>query len=454
VRAGGGGDRGRSGGPARGDGREGWRAMSWKKIPFAFRIAAVLQLVSTTAWIVNTLANTHYKQAARIHLAQAGIGLVIKVMAAVGVLDLARTRVGRAALGARIAFGALVAELALTLGWTVMTSKMSWMDHHTLNLVLGYAWNAVVLVVIVGLAIATERLGVAIAGVVLGFVAVPPEVVAKPVFDALALGPTTTQLVSSGMQVLHTLVLLGLVAFAARGEPAVNDPPRAVDGFRRAARALWMRVIAAAIVPALTLFMVGTRSGGIDTLRYAMIAAAAFNLWALVQFAVGVLQVARARLPDMTTWLLVLASGCALWYAGLLLAQTPELIRMMFDDKDYMREMGQEYAQAWSIVAPVVAIASIALVVGAIAGFAGRRLNNELHTEAAGKGVGFVIVMFVAIAIQSWLLPFATSTGSLAFLILTALVCGLWGTVMMANLCTRAADAIDAGPMLPTAKLV
>ena len=58
------------------------------------------------------------------------------------------------------------------------------------------------------------------------------------------------------------------------------------------------------------------------------------------------------------------------------------------------------------------------------------------------------------LGITQWLLPSATSEGSALFMLLAMLTCAVIGTVMMAKLCTIAADAVDREPTLPTAKVV
>ena len=62
--------------------------------------------------------------------------------------------------------------------------------------------------------------------------------------------------------------------------------------------------------------------------------------------------------------------------------------------------------------------------------------------------------MLSSVAIQQWMLPNAKSLGSFAGMTLLAAGAGLYATILMAKLCTLAADAVDREPGLPTAKLV
>jgi hypothetical protein len=57
-------------------------------------------------------------------------------------------------------------------------------------------------------------------------------------------------------------------------------------------------------------------------------------------------------------------------------------------------------------------------------------------------------------ALQTWLLPKSRSPGSFAALALLAAVAALWGTVLVARLFSRAAEAIEAAPGLPPATVV
>jgi hypothetical protein len=429
--------------------------MRWRAIPIALRVALVVQVIGIVAWVPTSLMTGADSQYARIHLAHAGLGFVIQVMAVAGTLELARTLAGRARVGGLIAVAGFVANLALVLVWTILSCKQSWLEHELVIRILGYAWTATELATIVGLAIASERLVLGAVSVVLGFAASPPDVLARLVLEPLHLGRHADVLVHTGMELVRTAVLIVLVAVVARTVLTTPDQGRAVSGFRRAARAMWLRVIAAAVVPAITLFVIGARAeNGQRALSYALIGAAICNVWALIQFGIGVLQAGCARVPEIGRGILVAASAGALWCAGVAAAQTPEIVRPMFADDSFLRELSLPYLEAWSVVSPLIAIASIALVVGAIAGFAGRRLHHDLHTQASSRGVGFVILMFVSVAIQAWLLPTVRTPSGFVFLTLTALVCSLVATVMMATLCTRAADALDGQPGLPEAKVV
>ena len=429
--------------------------MNWRAIPLALKCALILQLVEIAGGLTYELAET-YKQAPRFFLAEEGLTFAIMVLGTIGTLDLARTQTGTARTGAWIAFAGFLGGLVLSFAWTVIECKESWLLHETLLHVLSYIYFATRLAGIVGLAIATRRLGLALAGIVVGLACAPPPFIDNHLFEALRdSGRITRELVHGAMQLGHAGVLLVFAGFAARGEMDTPEPRRAVWGFRMASKAMWIRVFATCAVPLLMLFaMMGRSEGAAKMLQFAMVATIAVGLWSMTQFAVGALAVARSRVAEMGRLSFLFAGVGSLWCAGVSLSQFPKLFRVVYGDGELGRSYLTEDLEAWSVVGPIVAVAAIALVVGGIAGFAGRRLQNELHTQASSKGVAFVILMFATIAIQQWVLPEATSAGSAMFLLLCALIAGLVGTVMMANLCALAADSVEREPGLPTATVI
>ena len=161
-----------------------------------------------------------------------------------------------------------------------------------------------------------------------------------------------------------------------------------------------------------------------------------------------------AELPAVP---LVLSAAASLWWLGVTLAQLPYTYRLLYGGDDHGFDYGghaQDYAQALSIVGPLVAVAAIAAVARAISMFAARRGFEQLRFEAQGKGIGFVGLMLASVGVQQWLLPKAISEGSMTFMVLGAAVCSLYATVLMARLCALAADSLQAEPGLPTATAI
>jgi hypothetical protein len=80
--------------------------------------------------------------------------------------------------------------------------------------------------------------------------------------------------------------------------------------------------------------------------------------------------------------------------------------------------------------------------------------NDEMRGDARGKGIGFVVLMIVSIAIQSWLLPKSRIGSNFAVLSILAGGAGIYATVLIARLLARSADTLEDRPGLPPASLV
>jgi len=253
------------------------------------------------------------------------------------------------------------------------------------------------------------------------------------------------------------VTLFVLARLVAHGEPA-RAPETATAGLRTIASALWLRVIAACGVAGLTLLLMLGKpgEGAVGVLKLAMISGAVINAISVAMMTRGALAASRSGIADLPRTPLVLAAAAAVWCLGVALSQLPHMYRMLYGDHD---EYGsghdsQDYVQALALTVPLVATGAVAAVAAAIGGFASRRGLEQLRSEAQGKGAGFVALMLGSIAVQAWLLPKADSLGSFAFLTLCAAACGLFATVLMARLCTLAADSLHATPGLPSAKVV
>ncbi len=107
-----------------------------------------------------------------------------------------------------------------------------------------------------------------------------------------------------------------------------------------------------------------------------------------------------------------------------------------------------------SVALPVIVIVGVGILATGLSGFAARRGNDALRSEAQGKGIGYVVLMLVSMAVTAWMVPKARSVGNFAMLSLLAAGASLWGTVMMAKLLGRGADAVESEPGLPQASVV
>src|SRR6185295_12398681 len=96
----------------------------WKNIPLALRVAICLLVASWAASIVVSIADPKdYKIFMRVSLAASSFRFGAHVLFALGFADLAKTLVGRARIGAQVAFACAVFDVLHTLAWTVISSK-------------------------------------------------------------------------------------------------------------------------------------------------------------------------------------------------------------------------------------------------------------------------------------------------------------------------------------------
>lgn len=417
----------------------------WRAIPPALMLAFALDLGFLVVRLVFTSSG------ARWALAEDGVALAVNALAMFGLIDLARRLSGREGQGLRIAMAGFAGKLALVMVGGLVLNFTSW-SSETIFTVDGYLWFAAKLAVPIGLAIAAwKRAPVLVAVAVVARLAddLPPPL-ARAFYGWLDLGVQGWFVLDSVLRAVGIVLAIAVVATVARGAPT-SEPARAVAGLRRSASALKLRVIAAVVMTGLTLLVIAGKSGegAVSMLKLAMMAGAVINIVAMVLLALGTVEAARSGLGDLPRWPLLLSSVLAMWCVGVLLAQLPYLYRML-----YAGDREDDYAQAWSVGLPLIATAGIALIAVAVSGLASRRGDDELRAEASGKGAGFVLLMLVSVAIQTWWLPKADSLGVFVGMTLCAAVAGLYATLILAKLCDLAAVAVDREPGLPTAKLV
>lgn len=397
----------------------------------------------------------------RMSLISEGAGFANEVLLVAGAFELARRATGDAARGLFLAAYALIAVLVLDVAFGVVTGVMEnpW-EHEWIYKGADYAFFAAWLPIPIGLAIANwrEQRGLAIAVVAVFLFTWPPPFAVKALHGWIPDGKAgfVVQLALNFTRV--ACFLAGFIG-AARGR-AVADRAVAADGFRRAASALWLRVLAAVGLVLFTLLALAGGGGvtSFATLKLAMMAATVINLIAFTQFGIGAVRVGRAALPDLGRWPLVIGGATSLWAAGVTLTQGGYLYKMLYGGSDsFSRSLVTDYAQALTIALPIVVIVGVALVAVAVNGLGARLGDEDLRTDAQAKGAGFVALSLVSVAIQAWMIPKAMAGGSLgSFAGLSLLVAGasLWAMGMMARLCARAAYELGREPGLPKASIV
>lgn len=393
----------------------------------------------------------------RLILVGEGVGFAVSALVLAGTIELARRMTGRSRLALNIA----VAGVATSFGTDLITglvqfSAKPW-DHMWAYKVYDYVGAASILAFAIGLVLvlpASRRI-LGLVAIALVFITWPIEPVRKLLYGWMDLGRESSMYFETVLRIVRYGTLLGLVIGASAGV-TTTDTYATSNGLRLAAKALWLRVITAISIAMLTLMLIAGRgNGGMELFRVAMMAQGIVTVTALAMFGGGALRAARGSVPGLSSYMLVAGGGASLWAAGVSLAQLPYLYKMLYKpDGGYSRSESTEWAQALTTAMPIVVIIGVALLATALSGLGARRGNESLRSDAQRKGIGFVALMLVAIAIQSWMVPKAGSVSNYALLLLLAAGAGLWGTVLMAKLLARGADVVEEEPGLPPASIV
>ena len=425
---------------------------SWRNLPPALVAMFALSLASILISTVYDLTHEITEISTRFDLAMRGFWLATDVLEIFGALVLARRLTGLAATGLRVVAAGAALGLANMLAWDLYTTFQPHWDFATVTKVSQWISFVIRLVPLAGLAVAAapahRRLVVAV--VIVALVTDPLPTLAPHMFGWI----TSWKLQMMMYTVFHLawLAVFGAVALALAPEPYPAPPSDAAPGFHAIAAGLWLRVIAAVSFAGVMLLVMFGKSGdgAFGVFKLATISVAVVNAISFFIVARGALTLLVRDVPPLWATLGAVAN---LWCLGVTVAQLPSTYHLLYGLADSYAGSLQDHALDLSVAAPLVAVAAIAMLAAAIAGFAANRGLDQLRAEAQSKGVGFVILMVAAIAIQEGVLPEQTSEGSVMFFLVAAAVCALFATAMMARLCTRAADSLHAETPLPTATL-
>jgi hypothetical protein len=430
----------------------------WAAIPLAFRVGVLASVCSTVALALSSKLAPEYERMEKLQLAATGIGLVFQVFVLVGALELSKLLVGRAALGAKIAATGWGLGFAFLLLGIALRTKDGLMHDHVAYFQWG--WFAVTTLTAIGLAMMVWRipvLSIFVVVVIVVFINRPPPL-DQWIFDHMREHLDAYSYLRSGLRLLHAALLLGVALVAVAELPegfTMAEPQRARIGLDRMAAAMWMRVVGAVVLPLLTVMIViGDGHGAETILGYGALLGTGLSIVSLAWFGVGALDVARSHHEAVRRGAFVAVAAASLWCAGVTLQQVPDLYGALLGrEAMWARESG--YATMFPYLLPLVATASIIAGALAVSGFASRRGHLELAARGERTAMIVGVMQLFAIAVTTWCLPEARSTGSALLLMLMALVFGLIAVVSMAHLARDAAYAVEAPPPeLPSAQLL
>jgi hypothetical protein len=425
-------------------------------------------LVSFAVWIVYALARIvmNYKvewdhiNAVRLNMIGEGVGFACGALLMLGAAEMMnraapadRGKLKLATVAAGVAF---VADTSLVL---LQFTKEPW-SHTTAytlyQVVTVVAWSLVALGFTLVASPKHRVFGfVALAFTILVFL---PQQVGDKLWRAVSLDGKSLYTVILLLNIVR-LALLGYLVTQLPQHETQPKPHEAAEGLRSVARGLFIRVIVALMVAVFVVMMSmgrGAGEGAVSFFKLLMMTQIILGVVALAISGFGALRAARSGLHDLSPWTLTIGGGASLWATGVTLVQVPMIYQMFYGKSSGLyggREL-REMSEVLSLAMPVIVILGVGLIATAVAGYAARRGKEDLRSDAQGKGLGYVVLTLVAIAIITWMLPKARKVESGAFLMLLAAGASLWGTIMIAKLFQRAADIFETEPGLPPASIV
>lgn len=245
-----------------------------------------------------------------------------------------------------------------------------------------------------------------------------------------------------------TALLFIAGALAARGPELGPDPRAAVSGLQVARTGLWIRLVMAALAALAALATLGGRSP--VTLRTVFVFAPALAVATALVFAIGIARAAAARLDGLPRWLLAVGVALVLWWTTIQLGQVIDGLAALRrdDDAGLAKTLGM-----FAIAGPVAANVGFALIGSGLVMWIRTRGDAAAIRAAERAAIGFVVLTAAGLGAQSFATHAHSFDGVVMMLVLgaAAMIAGL---AALAGLLGRAAASLDAGPQLPTARVI
>lgn len=424
-------------------------AFSFRNIPWAIYVGVGLSLFCSFVYLVATLATVtedkwqHYQALVRWRLLDDGGSTVSTILVPLGFLELARRHTGTArtltVVGASLLF--------IHLSWLFLNIVVSlWNPDGSIEWFWTWSGRFVGVTALVAAILITigadawRRVLIAAIGVML---------IHATSYWIPGVGPKISEEIGTNWVVRQTysLVREGLAstctlfiaaALAAGGRDVAPDPAAAVRGFLLARGALLARLIAALVLAMLTLGASNAKVGKLVAFGTPLV-----SIVTMVLFALGLQQVARARLPGMLRVLLVLGAALSLWWCSIQFNQVAQLVSSLRDN--YSGERALEALQVFSIAGPIVATIGMVLPAIAILVYAQRIGRNDVAEGVLGRLIAFGIVMFINVGVIAAVFK-TESVGTAIFLLLLGAGLAITGLVLLTMIFDLAARRLFAPP--------
>lgn len=430
---------------------------AFRNVPPVIYVAFALSTVGTIALALAMLLSSsngraRFESLQRWWTLDLGCDAAAAILLALGLFELARRQTGPRR---RLVQAGACLGLA-TLGWLAARPLIALAEPRgdklsTIYEWLGYGTSLFALAGVVLLAFGADAWrrvpAAAIALVLLGVTAYGIPLLGRAIMKHLGDHEAQRQLYGLG-RLGVSIVATAFVAatLAADGRDPAPDPRAAAAGLRLARGVLVFRLVAAILI---AMVMVVGRSP--SAAKFVAFAGPAVVVVTMVLFAVGLQRAAAARLDGMPRLLLAIAAALTLWWGAIQLDQLSSVLEIL--KHSYRSERAMQTLQHFSIIGPIAATIGLALVGTAISTFAARRGDSELRAYAYGRTVTFLVLTLSGVGLQAYLTK-ATSLSSLLMMVLLAATATIAGLLVLASLLLRAADAVEAEPGLPPARLV
>lgn len=424
-----------------------------RRLPRAFVIATALQLVFVPLrFVVFGSEHSSVRDNPRWIVTSNGVWFATLALLAAGALELARRVPARQAGAARFAAAIFCSGLVLELGIRVVhyLAAFHYPNLHTHMYLLGMsAWSVLVISGFLALLIASRgfrdsRVLAWPAALAIVVARVPPHGE-----DALAaaIGHSATVYVTTVMGIAAVIFTMMVVARAVDQVELEDNTDLCERGLRRVAAALWLRMLISASLAVDAVRMVEARGSVVSTFhQFALVAGHVVGIAVLVGIAFGAFAAARSGVRDFSSYALHMAGALLSWVVGAMLMQLPDVLSLGASTGSFLGLL-----EIFPLAIPLVSAAGIVIIAIAISSFANRRGLGELRARASWLASGFVALSLVSMVLTTYGLPKVMTNGSLIAVTIGIGIATVVAAVMMAKLCTLAADAVRGARGLPIA---